>query len=689
MLSFNHQILSENEKRNKLLFQEYDPIRGIGSPIERIEVSLGSYGKFLLPAAMNELPVIKRAIRSKNLYQHLSDIKKTALMPEIFDTIMRLRLQYDFEFWAATCAKIYSKPTEDNEESELIPFVLRLAQRLLLGELEKMRLAKMPIRIIVDKARQWGGSTLIQLYCDWIGLFHRPNWNMAVVAQDDNAAKNIRQMFLTVSENYPSDISTVTLVPDAKSTKNLKCVETGGKFAVGSIENPKQFRSYSYMMAHLSEVAFWGDTAYKNALHLAQSIKASIPRVECSVVAIESTAKGVGNFFHNEWIAAKEGTSGYVPIFIPWWTIDMYWKPIKQAWWGDGKLLSKAEAYKLWFETLANGFKKPEIKDSVVKYAEFLWSIGVSIESINWYFYYKQTENASDQYMFEEFPSTADESFVSSGRRAFDQAYVNNIRKYCQEPSYLADVEADGSYGKAALANVRIKQVSGGLLKIWQEPDYTINMSNRYLVVVDIGGRHKKADWSVITVFDRYWMKDSEKGGGEVIVAEWAGHLDQDLVAWKAAQIASVYGNALLVVERNSLKVKNVESEGDHSITVLDLISEFYNNLYARNEVDRIKENLPPKWGFFTGSNKALIVDALNAAMRDDNYEEMENQACNEMDTYEIKLDGTYGARQGCHDDKVMTRAIGIHISRSYMPLPREIVKSTGTKSKTISEASF
>ena len=75
-------------------------------------------------------------------------------------------------------------------------------------------------------------------------------------------------------------------------------------------------------------------------------------------------------------------------------------------------------------------------------------------------------------------------------------------------------------------------------------------VTDRYLTVVDIGGRSNKADWSVIVVFDRMFMVD---GGKPMVVAQWYGHCDIDRLAWRAAQIASFYNNSLLVIESNTL----------------------------------------------------------------------------------------------------------------------------------------
>ena len=68
-----------------------------------------------------------------------------------------------------------------------------------------------------------------------------------------------------------------------------------------------------------------------------------------------------------------------------------------------------------------------------------------------------------------------------------------------------------------------MRKVSCGLEspEIWEDEKVT----NRYLTVVDVGGRSNKADWSVIVVFDRYWMMEGDK---PCVVAQWYGHIDID-----------------------------------------------------------------------------------------------------------------------------------------------------------------
>ena len=113
---------------------------------------------------------------------------------------------------------------------------------------------------------------------------------------------------------------------------------------------------------------------------------------------------------------------------------------------------------------------------------------------------------------------------------------------------------ADGDEGEDALSNLRFRADRQGLLSIWAMPETFegYEVVNRYLTVVDVGGRSNKADWSVIVVFDRLSMIDGSEPPS--VVAQWYGHCDIDQLAWRAAQIAAFYDNSYLVIESNTLE---------------------------------------------------------------------------------------------------------------------------------------
>lgn len=251
----------------------------------------------------------------------------------------------------------------------------------------------------------------------------------------------------------------------------------------------------------------------------------------------------------------------------------------------------------------------------------------------------------------------------------------------------MGDLFADAIQGPESLSNIEFKETPKGRLSIWSLPDTTERVTDRYCLFADIGGRTETADYSVIKVLDRYWVMD---GGVPEVAAVWYGHLDQDIFAWKCAQLASFYNTGLLAIESNSLRKE--KAEGNHFLTVLDKIAPHYSNLYTRDSPEDVRNKLPTKYGFHTNmSTKPMIIDTLNAALRDSLYVERDMRACDEMDYYEIKPDGTYGAIDGQHDDHVMSTAGAVWIS-SKMPLPRrieQVSQSISRSYKPISEASI
>jgi hypothetical protein len=170
-------------------------------------------------------------------------------------------------------------------------------------------------------------------------------------------------------------------------------------------------------------------------------------------------------------------------------------------------------------------------------------------------------------------------------------------------------------------------------------------------------------------------------GGKIEVVAEWHGRIDVDLLAWKAAQIGTYYRskeNALLAIEKNT-----IDTITDYNKVLLSEISDYYDNLYAKVEIDKITNKTTKTLGFHTNtSTKPLIVENMQGALRDDIYCERNDDACVEMDTYELKDDGTYGAADGAHDDMVIPRAIGLYLS-TKMPIPK-VVKEQEVKVKKI-----
>ena len=280
--------------------------------------------------------------------------------------------------------------------------------------------------------------------------------------------------------------------------------------------------------------------------------------------------------------------------------------------------------------------------------------------------------------MASEAPSNDIEAFKHSGKRVFDIYRIEDLKKNTRPPRFIGDIQGQATIGKKALLQLKFKQDKQGILQIWELPETDIQVRHRYLVTVDIGGRSRGSDYSVISVIDRFPML---LGGKPEIVAQWRGHIDHDLLAWKAAQIAQFYGKALLVIESNTLETKDKErdTDGDHTEFILNQIADVYDNLYARsNSETDIREGKPRKWGFHTNTaTKPLIIDHLVTCVRNAAWIERDINATDELGFYEKKDNGSHGAISGQHDDILMTRAIGLYICYREMELPKIIENKT------------
>jgi len=157
-------------------------------------------------------------------------------------------------------------------------------------------------------------------------------------------------------------------------------------------------------------------------------------------------------------------------------------------------------------------------------------------------------------------------------------------------------------------------------------------------------------------------------------VAQWYGHCDIDLLAWKAAQVAKWYDNSLLVIESNTLETHDKERQvdGDQSQYVLNAIKDVYPNLYERKKSgESVDDGEQAVYGFHTNvKTKPMIISNLIKIVRDGLYTERDGRCLDEYLTYERKDNGAFGAVIGKHDDLLMTRAIGLWVCYNEMDMP-------------------
>lgn len=677
-------MLAENDKRMEVLMFKYNPVTGEKAPGLRAEMTLTDF----LGGRTTYIPVemfserfirvlyncgsfatyIERYLDDDNLSSDYDSKKETVLR-----TYIRLRCKYDFYFFAGVYGTIKNKDGGPD-----ITLVLRPAQISIIRPCEEKRKALEPIRIILLKSRQFGGSTVIDIYMGWIQLFWKTNWNSNIVGHQSTSATNVFAMyerlithipewlFFDIAEDYPENIK---LFEGKGTTQNIKrMVPRSCDIQTGSARNPESARSTDVSMAHITEEAFFPDTEQWHVKDIVRSVISSVSDSAFTFIARESTPNGK-NEFYDAWQAAKEHKSSYIPIYVPWFAIEKYTKPFKTE---QEKTLFAAALWKNRTDKKGNG-----------AYFWWLWTKGATLEGIQWYIA-KLGDMTSLDDMQQEYSSDDIEAFRNSGNLVFDSYKVDELEADCDNPIFIGDITGDSTLPDISydpdtmmplppqcMQNLSLIEAKNGEFHIWDYPDTEEKVYNRYLVAVDIGGAHKTSDYHDIVVLDRY---DLMFGGVECVVAEWHGHCEPDQLAMRCAQIAKFYNDAYLVVENNTAYSKMNRTEGDVSQLFFPILVPLYDNLYSGSKSKTLKHRQQDEhYGFNTNrSTKPALIKHYVKRVQQHAYIEREREALNEMGHFLFYPDknGTYGAAPDHHDDRIMARAIALYVSKFEMDAP-------------------
>ena len=264
-----NKIIIENERRKAVLANDrYDPLTGVGCCGTRVEVAGCRVPKLLLDKNPD--------------YSMMEPLQQ-----------QRLRIVEDFEFWCARCVTI-----RDKMSGRSVPFVLNRPQRRLVAVMEGQRMAGQPVRIILLKARQWGASTLVQMYLAWMQMVRHKGWNSIICGHKHTSSKSIKRMYNTLLRHYPREMLDEEDADKLRFSKlegqpNVQQIEARDCLVItGSSLSEDAARGYDLSMAHLSEVAFWKDSAMHDPDDVVRSVCGSVVLKPETVIVLESTASG-------------------------------------------------------------------------------------------------------------------------------------------------------------------------------------------------------------------------------------------------------------------------------------------------------------------------------------------------------------------------------------------------------------
>lgn len=387
-----------------------------------------------------------------------------------------------------------------------------------------------------------------------------------------------------------------------------------------------------------SEVATW-----ENGEDLVASLMQTVPDVEVmgkpSMVFLESTAEGRGNYFHKEYVAAAEGKNNYQPAFAPWWILDTYERD------ATFEELGKLNDYELFLvdlmraghDTLGHHF--PISEEAIPRKLAF---------------YRRKAKDfaATPERLPQEYPSTWQEAFIASGKNVFNPLALQEMEK---DATPLEDIDyykitplEDRPYEEFELEKVQFEPnetpddfTYKAPLKIWEKP----KPYKEYVIGADVAEGLKGGDFSVATVVDISTME---------VVARWRGHCDPDKFGEILGALGTYYNYALIGVEVNN-----------HGLTTVQKLRDtFYTNLYKRDRgYDEEWETPTVNLGWKTDMRtKRLMIDDLIKLVRERVIKDKDIVFINEAFSYVRDERGRMNAEEGSHDDVVMSTAIAYQL---------------------------
>lgn len=358
-----------------------------------------------------------------------------------------------------------------------------------------------------------------------------------------------------------------------------------------------------------SEVSKWQDGS-----ELMAGLMQAVPKIPNTMIFLESTANGIGDFFHKTWQAAKAGNSVFKPLFFSWADREDYRLPVPE----NFKLTDEEKKLKI----------EHDLDD----------------EQIAWR---RETmkEFADDERKFyQEYPLTDIEAFLSSGNSRFNISALVKMDEKCYEPKSYEIIEKEEKGDKIQFGPIKkefkLIEVIGAPLKIWKEPI----ASKKYVIGADvaegIGG-----DFSVATIMD---VDTTET------VARWRGDAEPAEFGEILEQLGRYYNNALIACEINN-----------HGLTTVQRIRDMhYPNLYRREKgVDERFEEFTSKLGWKTDrKTKPLMINALSEAIYTGQLQDYDHTFIRECMEYVVDDRGRTNAQLGAHDDTVISTAIALQV---------------------------
>jgi hypothetical protein len=203
---------------------------------------------------------------------------------------------------------------KDGGKPQIVPFRMNREQIFVDAILDKQRERIGRVRAIILKGRKQGIST-------YVGgryfkrLASERDLRGFILAHEKPATKNLYDIYKRYYHQAPPEYR-----PKGRSTlSGLRFPLLGCDLQLATAGAGETGRSNTVHLFHGSEVAFW-----PQAERVAAAAISTVPEAPGTEIILESTANGIGNWFHEQWKEAEKGQGEFIAIFVPWFWHEEY-----------------------------------------------------------------------------------------------------------------------------------------------------------------------------------------------------------------------------------------------------------------------------------------------------------------------------------------------------------------------------
>lgn len=455
----------------------------------------------------------------------------------------------DFSYFVSRYAWIKS------DEDRVVRMEPWVSQQIFLSILAEMQAEEVSLMLIILKARQLGLSRVISLILLHAVLFF-PHTNAFLASSTEDKTGLLFDMLDFVLARLP-----FWMRPSEKYRRENKFLELLNGSAL-TLQHGQQStgiaRGTTPTKAHISELSEFDE--FKVSDLIDSSLLRAMHDSPGTFLALESTAKGMNNWWHHKWQSAKAGwperRSRLRPLFLPWFVGGLY---PKQHWLRAHPVPPDYTTRMMpWAAAHAEG------AEEYVRKTEYLYSrLGrdweMPLEQI-WYYECERDAAIREKRLnkfLQEMPSNDDEAFQSTSISVFDHETLTFYRDNAHSQGLVG---AYGLVGSPEIVNPRLQPPE--LLRNYNEPAIPIKWDRQtgYPVQFDLVPLRFDG-WSLESGVDKIYIWEMPEDG-EVygIGMDTADGIDKDRTVLEGLKKYSINGPTKQVFEYASGKMNALDS---------------------------------------------------------------------------------------------------------------------------------